>query len=214
LDRNRCNRRRAGGAEAGFTLVEALVTLSLFALLSVLLFGGVRFADRSVSLGTAITARAADLVAAEGFLRTQLAAAQPLMRAGRDQKPVVAFNGASDHLDLVILPPVYLARGGFHLLSLSSDGRALIARWRLTSGENEPDMSAERPTVLLENVESVSFSYFSVGDRDHSAAWHDHWQDASVLPDLISVKIVFSDGREAPELIVAPRLASGVSAVR
>jgi hypothetical protein len=189
----------------------------LFALLSVLLFGGLRFANRSVALGTAVTTRATDIALAEGFIRAQLSTAQPLMRPVGNGQAMVAFDGEPDRLDFVVLPPAYLARGGFHWLHLSRDGAGprgiLTARWQPVA-PGEADASAGPATVLLQNVGSASFSYFSVGDSDHSAAWHDHWQDAAGLPDLVSIRITFSDGQVAPELTVALRFAGPIAASR
>ena len=70
----RCER----DSEAGFTLIELLVSVTLLALLSVLLFGGLRVGIRS---GDAVTARIGDaqqIASVSDFMSNALAAMQPL----------------------------------------------------------------------------------------------------------------------------------------
>jgi general secretion pathway protein J len=200
-------------------LVEALVALSLFALLTVLLFGGLRFGNRAVALGGSKMERAAAIALAEGFVRAQISRAEPLAIAGADRQAVIAFDGEADHRDFVSLPPAYLSVGGFQWFRIAIDGvephRRLIAQWQpIQPNGGAPEMFSGSASVLLDGVASATFSYFSVGDSDHSAAWHDRWKDPPALPDLISLRIVFVDGEIAPDLLVAPRLAGTTATAR
>ena len=208
----RLARRDVGGSN-GFTLIEALVALSLFALLSLFLFSGVRFGNRAVAMGESRTERTAAIALAEGFLRAQLTRAEPLTTTGADGRIVMTFDGEADRLDFVSLPPAYLSVGGFQWFRLALDGieprRRLIVQWQpIEPNRGVPDAFGGNASVLLEGVASATFFYFSAGDRDHPAAWYESWKDAPALPDLISLRVTFSDGEIAPELVVAPRLAA------
>jgi general secretion pathway protein J len=199
--------------DAGFTLLELLVAVTLFALLSVVLFGGLRFGIRASEIGTARLDWSAEIAAASGFLRNQLADAQPLERdSGGDQK-VVAFDGEADSVEFVASPPAHLAAGGWHVLRLAleraRDGNRLVLSWRLVRGD--PDATEASPaqrTVLLERVASVELAYFGAPNEGDAPAWHDRWQDAAVLPALVRLRLGFADGRQAPELLVALRAAA------
>src|SRR5579872_2525053 len=90
---------------SGFTLIELLIAITLFALLSVMLFGGLRFGMRATERGTARMEWSAELAAATNFLRSQLADAQPLPRTDSDGNQVIAFEGAPDSLVFVGQPP-------------------------------------------------------------------------------------------------------------
>lgn len=212
LRNNACRERRGPDGSDGFTLVEVLVALSLFALLTLFLFNGVRFGNRAVAVGGSKMERTAAIALAEGFLRAQLARAQPLTIASAAQHPVIAFDGEADRLDFVSLPPAYLSIGGFQWFRIALDGiephRRLIVQWQpIDPNGGAPDAFGPA-SVLLEGVASATFSYFSAGDREHPAAWYEGWKDAPVLPDLISLRITFADGEIAPELVVTPRLAT------
>jgi general secretion pathway protein J len=196
----------------GFTLVELLVALTLFALLSVLLFGGLRFGTRATEAGTARNEWSAELAGAVIFLRNQLADAQPLLKRESDQSTSIAFDGEPGSMEFVGLPPAYLAPGGWHTLHLGLDrqrGRnRLVVAWRLvqTLGP-EATLSQPRSSVLLDRVRSVEFAYFGALGDDDDPAWHERWQSAMRLPSLVRTRIVFTDGQTAPDIIVALRPA-------
>jgi general secretion pathway protein J len=206
--------RRSGTRSEGFTLIEVVVALTLFALLLVFLFGGLRFGNRAVSVGTDMIERAVALTTAETFLRNQLAAAEPLPITSDNQRREVTFDGRRDAVDFVALPPAYLVGGGFHWLRVglekTSGGNALVVRWqplrRDESGETLNGMD-----VLLQGVNDVAFSYFGSPDGVEPRSWHDEWHNAAFLPALVRVRIAVADGRPVPDLLVAPHITTTVS---
>jgi prepilin-type N-terminal cleavage/methylation domain-containing protein len=193
----------------GFTLVELLVAITLFALLSVMLFGGLRF-------GMQATARmdwTAEIAAATGFLRSQLADAQPLEKDEGGGRKSVAFEGDRDSLEFVVLPPAFLAQGGWHTLHLGverEDGRdLLVVRWRVVRPDQETDaVSPPEASVLLGDVRTVEFAYFGTLVDGDQPEWHAQWRGANTLPQLVRFSVSFADGRQAPDLIVALRAAA------
>ncbi|HEY1506414.1 MAG TPA: prepilin-type N-terminal cleavage/methylation domain-containing protein [Stellaceae bacterium] len=197
-------------AEAGFTLIELLVSVTLLALLSVVLFGGLRIAIRS---GDAVTARAADsrqIVQIYDFMSNALAAAQPL-RPGTDADAPVDFTGQLDQIQFVALLPPDIGVGGFFRLHAALDGpeggprRLVVAETPWPRPGVEPAAFQSRPSVLLDGVRSVAFAYFGIPAPNQSARWNDHWTNREGLPQLIRLRIVLADGSRAPDLVVAPR---------
>jgi len=214
-----CNRgspRRAGIAPtAGFTLVELLVAITLFALLSVALFGGLRFGLRATAAGTARLDWSAEIAASAGFLRAELADAQPLKKSEGGDQPTVAFEGTADSVEFVASPPARLAPGGWHVLRLALErgpgGGRLVLTSRLVrddAGDAGP-AEADR-SVLLERVATLDLAYFGATQDGDTPAWHDRWQDAAALPALVRLRLGFADGGQAPDLIVALRAAAPV----
>jgi general secretion pathway protein J len=197
----------------GFTLVELLVALTLFALLSVLLFGGLRFGMRATESGTARLDFTDQIAAASGFLRGQLADAQPLQKDDGQGNKSIAFEGEADSLEFVVLPPAFLAPGGWYTLHLGverEDGHALlIVRWRLVRQDQTSDaVSQPQDSVLLERVRTVEFGYFGALASGDPPQWHARWHEAAVLPALVRLRVGFEDGRQTPDLIVALRAAA------
>jgi general secretion pathway protein J len=203
---------RAEGAapnEAGFTLVELLIALTLFALLATMLFGGLRFAGRAVASGDRRLERSAELSLAAGFLRRALAGAEPLPRAEEDGVASVAFEGGRDTLDFVSLPPAYLAPPGYYRLQLrvESGGHLVLRRERLADDVAAAPETEAAPTLLLDRVRGIELAYYGAYDDYQQPQWRERWEHAPRLPALVRLRVTFEDGRRAPEILVAPRLS-------
>jgi general secretion pathway protein J len=197
---------------AGFTLIELLVAITLFALLSVALFGGLRFGMRATQAGTARLDWSAEIAAASGFLRSEIADAQPLQKSAEDGGKVMAFDGDGGSIEFVASPPTPMAEGGWHVLHLflerGPDGGRLVVTARLVRSDgDEASVEAVARSVLLAGVSSIDFAYFGALAEGDAPEWHDRWQDAAQLPALVRVRIGFADGREAPALLIAVRAA-------
>ncbi len=204
----KCGRR----ATSGFTLVEVLISITLVGLLTVFLFGGLRFGTRAVDTASGRTNRSNEIATAQGFLLAALENVQAVAETPGSAQQVIDFDGRSDHLDAITLPPAYLALGGLQRLSLGISrgpkGRDFTVRWRLLPrGATANAPGGLRPSVLVDNVRAVMFSYFGVAAPDRAARWHDHWRESADLPLLIRISIVLADGSRVPDFLVAPRQA-------
>lgn len=199
------------GHAAGFTLIELLVALTLFAVLSILLFNGLRFGTRAAGDAAAHQEETSALAAATGFLRNELADAQPL-NGEAEGNSGVAFDGEPDSVDFVVLPPAYLAQGGWHALHIGVERQGknerLVMSWRLVRTV-EPSDGVEAPhrSALLDRLGRVEFAYFGRLAENDAPEWHDRWNDATVLPALVRLRMTLADGRPVPDLVVALRCA-------
>jgi general secretion pathway protein J len=205
--------RRPGCPQhAGFTLIEMLVALVLIGLLTAGLFGGLRFAARATDRATAATDHAAAIALAYSFLQAQLGNAQPYPATADPKDKQIIFDGGPGQIDVITTAPSRLALGGFfhlRLAAVSLRGQLhLFAEWRESPRRDDaaPETSLP-PTVLLDHLREASFAFFGTTDPEVPGEWHDQWQDATTLPKMIRLRIEFADGWQAPDLIVAPRLA-------
>ncbi|MGH7036278.1 MAG: type II secretion system protein GspJ [Stellaceae bacterium] len=196
----------------GFTLLELLVAISLVAVLSVLLFGGLRIGLRSADAVNRRVDHSAQIALAYDFMQAELADARPLPTQPGTLRSPIAFTGEPDRLSFVAVPPDHVALGGFQLLRVALQGqgqvRRLVVSWKQIKREAaaaEPAML--RPSILLDGVRSVEFAYFGVADRNRPPQWLDHWTGRATLPQLVRLRIAMADHRRVPDLIVAPRLA-------
>jgi general secretion pathway protein J len=199
-------------AAAGFTLVELLVAVTLVAVLTVALFGGLRFATRSTDAVSRRIDHTAQLALAYEFMERELSDAQALPASSGAPDSPVDFDGEPDGLSFVALPPGELGLGGFHWLHLALDGtgpsQRLSVSWdALARGPEAAPISAPLPSILLDGVKSVAFAYFGVQDPNRPLAWADRWTERRALPQLIRMRVTLADGTRAPDLVVAPRLA-------
>ena len=196
-------------AAAGFTLVELLVAVSLLALLTVVLAGGMSLATKRFTRHPERIDRAQRIAAAQDFLLITLADARPLL----DQESGaarIAFAGGPTQLLFLAPAPESTPEGGLMAYGLRFSPPARGANGRLELGARLFDVPAGasgRTTVLLDDVAKVQLSYYGTVAREARPSWHDEWDAAQTLPSLARIAVAFSDGTTMPDLVVALRLA-------
>ncbi len=181
-------------SEAGFTLIELLVALTLLGLISVVLFGGLRFGTRAWVVGNLRAEQLAQVQAVQALLRRRIAQALPPGSEGAEDAGVAGpetrraiFSGQPDVLRFLAAVPSRAGVGGIYAFELAAiedgaPGRApggggvrLEFTWRLHRADDE----AER------------------GELPEAG-----------LPGLIAIEAEFPEGdvRSWPVLQVAPKL--------
>jgi general secretion pathway protein J len=208
--------------EHGFTLVELLVALTLFGVLMTMLFMEFRLGIRSADKVTEAIDKSSTLPILHDFLRAQLAAAQPIVKDGASDE-ILWFDGQSEKVDFIGIPPNALSGalsgGGLQRFSIEllkagggprDRGRHLVLRRRLYQGKQfKAEGDYDEPLVLLADVASLQLGYFGAADPARAPAWQDTWREMPRLPSLIRLRLTLADGRQAPDLVVALRLAEG-----
>ncbi len=199
--------------QAGFTLVELLVAMTLLAFLSVTLFGGLRFGARSWEAVVDSSAARDDIASTQTFLRDrfgQLTLPGPVrLRHFDDDGPV---NGGPKQVEFIAPWLSALSLGGLYRFTLwhedTGNGR-LMLRWQ--PAESDPDtledlgdLAGQR--VLLDGVAEFSLSYYGVENEDAEPEWLDQWESPGAPPRLVRVQLAFADARRVwPVFVVAPK---------
>ncbi len=207
------NRNRA----RGFTLVELLIALSLFALMSAVLFGSLRLAGRTWDAGEAKAEANSGMRLAGDYLRTQLSAQHP-QRMRRITEFPLLFSGKGDELRFAAPLPGRVGVGGmwYYRLALvegAGKGKSALVLERMVPDVNAttmPEFNSADRSVLADDVASLKIGYFG---RDRGASlemaptWRDRWEDTQQLPLLLRVEVAPRVGPAWPLLVVAPREA-------
>jgi general secretion pathway protein J len=198
-------------SEAGFTLVELLVSLALLAVASALLLAGMTTGHNLSRRAEAASLASESVVAAQTALRDRIEAmtADALYGPG---VPIVEVLGGPDTLRFTAPvamaqrpapPQVYRlirTRAGelslFHIDPLSTRGDPYglgVGGW------------ARDP--LIGNVTRLDIAYFGAAPPDNQRRWRSQWQDRPNLPELVRLRVTFGPGdrRVWPELIVRPQ---------
>jgi general secretion pathway protein J len=193
--------------DAGFTLLEILVALVVLGFLLLSLSEGVRFGLRAWDSETRLVARGADMDAMERVLRGLITATDP--GEASEQQP---FHGAAHTVAFISRLPMsaegLVTRMADIGLGVDAKHR-LVLRWK-------PHPHAERltkpepphETVLLENVDHVTFSYLRSAEQ--GGGWTDTWS-AAELPRLVRISLGFPEGdrRHWPTIEAAPMIMRG-----
>jgi general secretion pathway protein J len=203
------HRRSPLSSAPGFTLIELLVALTLMALLSVILFGGLRFGMRAWETGGHHVEQAGRIEAVQSLLRRQISQARFLPQAA-DAGPVAPFVGEIRSLMFIAPLPVHRGAGGSRLFRLSErdgDGRSdLTLAWRLYRPELlSGDLQAfDEETILLSDIVGIELSYYGAAGPGRPARWWEAWQGAEGRPQLVRVRVQFPPGdtRRWPDLVI------------
>lgn len=223
MRRSNIRARRHDGSEAGFTLLELLVAMTLLALVFGLIAGGIGFGAAVWEKGGASSRRAGDLQTAHRVLRGRIEAMRPYRRPRERRQALqpLAVDGAPDALVFVGPPPAELALPGLYRYRIAIEGRGgdrtLVLAWRrlqpdLRDFEQEAagvagnDEDTSGAVTLMQGVEAARLAYFGAVTPDDPPEWRDRWEDAVRLPELVRLTLQFPDGdpREWPPLIAAP----------
>ena len=209
---------RGRGGEAGLTLVEVLVGITLLALLGALIANGMDFGARAWSRAERRTAGTDDIGLVQGFLRRTLAAARPAYRAPDLRDATITFAGEPDTLDLVAPQPAGDGPGSwtherFRLLRHGASSALYVdLRWYMAEGEVQPPAAR---VMLLDHVSQLRFAYFGAPAPGEAPGWQDRWTGQTALPALVRVTIVRDDPALGvwPELVVRPRVTANAGCV-
>ncbi len=201
----------------GFTLVEVLLSLALTAVILVILFAGLRLAQRSTEkaerrLEDTITARL--LVDRIGGL---VRSAYPYMGLVDDKKRALLFVGESDRMGFVTTDtiggsPGPARRMGLRWIDLYVEGDELRAAENLPFVENVSEAEPAGQWILARDVDDVSFEYYARDPDDDKGEWIDSWDaedHKNRMPGAvrITVRLAETDNRRTDTYVF--RLPAG-----
>ncbi len=195
--------------QRGFTLVELVLAMALLGVMLLLLYAGLSFALRGWDAAGASGQVTADRRLGESFLRREVMELFP-MRWKDPMAYRIAFSGEPQRMRFVSSRAPGASQGGLSLVSVQVESdprtrtRNLVMR-RAMPDDDAKDFSpldrAGEPSVLVEDVASVSFSYFGAQSDFATPRWEDSW-DYQRLPYLVRLRMKAGDGSPLPEIVM------------
>lgn len=204
--------------EAGFTLVELLVALALFSLLTGLLFDNVRFALRAWRSTSTSTAQFERSMIAQDLLRRTIGNLYPMMITNNGTQPQIDFEGMNEKISFLGNAPIALSAGGrfrFNVLVERTQEQADLVMVSAPELADSSDRSTTRRTLLLSGIAWAEFSYFGETAPARKLQWNESWTKQSDVPRLVRLRVGFRSGdtRLWPDLLVAPRILADVNCI-
>lgn len=165
-------------SQAGFTLVEVLIALSLLAVLMLLLTGALRSAGQTETRVDQRLQQADELRVAQYFLRDVLrrASVRPAAVGGAGAGTQPLFAAGPTELAWVGVLPGGYGIGGRHFLRLAIEpaggASALVLRYLPWSDLPAfPDWSQAHAQVIVPHADGLSLRYLD----DRADQWRDDW---------------------------------------
>jgi len=198
---------RTARGPSGFTLLELLVALALFALVAAMGYGGLSAMVRAQDGLRAQSERLAALQLAVGLLERDLRQAVPRPIRDRAGEQRAALSGQSRALELSALAPasaIVLTRPSLQRVGYFWDQKRLV-RQTYAVLDRAPGTQAQNK-VLMEDVEDVTLRYLS-----RERQWFDAWparsggqQDPQALPLAIELRLRLADYGTIRRVLVLP----------
>lgn len=210
---------RRADPQAGFTLIEVLVGVTLLAMLATLIATGTRLGGRAWNTAERQAAEIDDMGAVQGLLRRTIARARPSFASADPAEMTIAFNGEPDTLSLVSAQPGTQDSGPWmrerFFVAGSGKTRALFIDWQSAGAASAAQTAAVKEAKLLDHVKAIRFAYFGPPGPGAAAAWLERWVERDRLPELVRVAIERDGNNLAgwPELVVATRITGNASCI-
>ena len=195
--------------DAGYTLAEALVSLFIFSLISVMILGVVTLQGRAEGTLRNRIDRDEAVVLAQTILRSRMDGMRSLVDI-HGTGDSVAFDGRPDLLQFDA--PIFQSAGPHALhhfrLRLERDGNLVLytMNGRSLTDWRPPGNAGWNSLPLLADVARIQLTYFGPDRYTGKDAWQETWQRRRSLPKLISLRLIFpaEDPRRWPVLMVRP----------
>ena len=200
--------RRAPCRQAGFTLVELLVVLTVSALVIGLASVSLSLAHASWIRMHAQTESVLRLQPVRNLVRDLLSHAVPETAMDEKRRRLVRFYGSAT--EITFLSPLLDCFGAsdIAIFTLRFSRSSLWIGWRLDRPANIGEAPYRRPEVqILAGLWQPEVQYYGVQRPGQTATWTSVWMGQAALPELIRIHL--SSGPEDPipfgrDLLVAP----------
>ena len=200
--------------QAGFTLVELLLAVTLMGLLLALAYGGLRAASRASQSGQEVLADSSRLRVTHQFIRKQVNLMLPLSFVGQSGEigELVRFEGDADRITYVGPMPGYLARGGPQVQQLAfvdgPDGLELQFSHAPLIGFEPEALLDREPVVLLTELQDGGFEFLLEDQEAESLEWISVWEEPALMPRAVRLDVQFAETASVhwPPMVASVRL--------
>jgi general secretion pathway protein J len=200
-------RRHSTAESAGFTLLELLISVALLGLLTVVLFGGLRFGARAWEAAESSADGADKILSAQAFIADEVSAAYPMFVRVSPEDAYVEFDGSPR--SVTFLAPAKSPRGALEWVTIGTEemnGARALAVW--TALELRPGSPPRLSVVLLKGLKSFEIEYFGTDTPQDRPSWRRSWKGELTLPTLIRMHATFANSRVIwPDLVVATHIS-------
>jgi prepilin-type N-terminal cleavage/methylation domain-containing protein len=195
---------QADQPQTGFTLIEVMLAMTIFALMSTVLYGAFALSHSAVEKSQRSFERNQKLRAVDELVGSYIRSAYPY-RSSPQGAPIF-FTG--EQADLTFVSSFSIAMGGrgmakVHLFWEGDKNRAGVLRLEeetpvriLSEEENEGHQGVSNGLVVREGVKAFRITYLD--PQSDEEKWEERWdaREKNVLPRAVRLNYLTEEGRE------------------
>ena len=208
--------RPPGRSDAGFTLVEAMVALSLLLLLVVTINQTLGLArSMSDNADERVRSQIAETEALQVIRRDLARLADPLQFESGEREAadeLSTLSGDSRSLRLTSLLSDSTTGGGHVEVTMEIEevaGAYRLVHARSAADEEAGDTDSPAPRTLIRSPVAIAWTYLAAGE-DGAPGWEESWQDRQDLPLAIALRLLGGDMPDDALIVVHPRSAGTI----
>jgi general secretion pathway protein J len=191
--------------EAGFSIVELLVSLLILSMLVLMLTTGLGTGRRVWERMDSSALSIESIEGAQTLLRDRIERIYGATRFD-SAAPYADFRGLPNRINFLAPPPEVARPQALRRydLSLDSNGNLLLSSWSDVAAD--PHNPVVTTVVVLRAVQGLDIAYFGTAEPDLTPRWRPTWDHQPAPPRLVRVRLAFAPGdrREWPDMIVKP----------
>jgi len=194
---------RSASPDAGFTLVEMLVSLTLLAMAATMMATGFAAGHRLWASAERRTQDGESVEAAQTLLREGIERLRPATRA-KGSRFYSDVDGDTRQFTFIAVPPDAQRPAAMRRYRVSlNDAGDLVLAWAPDDGAGQ---GAFTDQVLLRRVDGLEIGYFGPPRPNDPPQWQETWSRQATPPELVRIRVIFgpADRRTWPDLIVRP----------
>jgi prepilin-type N-terminal cleavage/methylation domain-containing protein len=193
----KCRGKPPAPDEGGFTLVEVVLALTIFALMGVVLYGAFSLSHSAVEKSETKFIASQKLRSTADLLGTYLRSAFPYRESLQD--PAIFFEGEPDSLEFISSYSHAMGGRGLAKISIETDAADGSANLRLSEtapvrlgGESGPSHGL----VIQEKLRDFKIAYLDPESDPEN--WQERWagRERNALPRAVRLTFHDSDGKE------------------
>jgi len=190
----------------GFTLLELLVSLTLFSIISIGLYSGLSLAIKSISGGERHTKEVRHVIAIQRFLRNRLSNVQK--KISKEHAGKMHFSGQQHSLEFISDMPQSIDQGGYVAYKIAALDKGInISLIPYPEHTEEDKETSFAEPVQIQDIQQIIFHYFGAKAGERKKNWHTQWLKQSSLPTLIKIELQTNSNTLWPAIIIAPQNA-------
>jgi prepilin-type N-terminal cleavage/methylation domain-containing protein len=179
--------------DKGFTLLELLISMTLFLLVIVILGGALRLGFRSIGAGERRIDTLERFRSSYGIVMTQLQSSAPLTYDDEDGAKKFYLKGDATHLQFATNQSIWGGESGCVIVSYrleTGNGNKLT----LYASERSVNREEAQEIKLFDDLKTLSFSYFGREAAEEDSKWTEEWSDNTKYPEQIKVTLSRDSG--------------------